>query len=55
MLRNYGRAEDRGLLYATLPTLSLCCLRPSHVDLRHGSVESLPFGDNSFDKALAIN
>jgi ubiquinone/menaquinone biosynthesis C-methylase UbiE len=25
------------------------------VDLRHGSVESLPFDDNSFDKALAIN
>jgi SAM-dependent methyltransferase len=26
-----------------------------HVDLRYGSVEHLPFGDNSFDKALAIN
>ena len=25
------------------------------VELRHGSVESLPFDDNSFDKALAIN
>jgi ubiquinone/menaquinone biosynthesis C-methylase UbiE len=25
------------------------------VDLRHGSVESLPFADNTFDKALAIN
>ena len=25
------------------------------VDLRHGSVESLPFDDDSFDKALAIN
>ncbi len=25
------------------------------VDLRLGSVDSLPFGDNSFDKALAIN
>ena len=25
------------------------------IDLRHGSVESLPFDDNSFDKALAIN
>jgi len=25
------------------------------VDLRHGSVESLPFDDNTFDKALAIN
>jgi ubiquinone/menaquinone biosynthesis C-methylase UbiE len=30
-------------------------LQSRHVDLRHGSVESLPFGDNSFDKALAIN
>jgi ubiquinone/menaquinone biosynthesis C-methylase UbiE len=26
-----------------------------HVDLRHGSVESLPFDDNSFDGALSIN
>jgi ubiquinone/menaquinone biosynthesis C-methylase UbiE len=25
------------------------------VDLRHGSVERLPFADQSFDKALAIN
>ena len=25
------------------------------VDLRHGSVASMPFDDNSFDKALAIN
>jgi ubiquinone/menaquinone biosynthesis C-methylase UbiE len=25
------------------------------VDLRHGSVESLPFEENTFDKALAIN
>jgi ubiquinone/menaquinone biosynthesis C-methylase UbiE len=25
------------------------------IDLRHGSVESLPFEDNSFTKALAIN
>jgi SAM-dependent methyltransferase len=25
------------------------------VDLRHGSVDSLPFDDNSFDKMLAIN
>jgi ubiquinone/menaquinone biosynthesis C-methylase UbiE len=25
------------------------------VDLRHGSVEHLPFDDNAFDKALAIN
>jgi ubiquinone/menaquinone biosynthesis C-methylase UbiE len=25
------------------------------IDLRHGSVESLPFEDNSFTKALAVN
>ena len=25
------------------------------VELWHGSVESLPFDDNSFDKALALN
>jgi ubiquinone/menaquinone biosynthesis C-methylase UbiE len=30
-------------------------IRSGHVDLRHGSVESLPFYDSSFDKALAIN
>jgi SAM-dependent methyltransferase len=30
-------------------------LQSSRVDLRHGSVESLPFDDNRFDKALAIN
>lgn len=26
-----------------------------HVDLRYGSAESLPFDDNTFNKALAIN
>jgi len=30
-------------------------IQSGRVDLRHGSVESLPFGDASFDKALAIN
>jgi ubiquinone/menaquinone biosynthesis C-methylase UbiE len=30
-------------------------IQSGHVDLRRGSVESLPFDDNSFDKALAIN
>lgn len=29
--------------------------RSGRVELRHGSVERLPFDDNSFDKALAIN
>jgi ubiquinone/menaquinone biosynthesis C-methylase UbiE len=30
-------------------------IRSGHVDLRHGTVERLPFDDGSFDKALAIN
>jgi ubiquinone/menaquinone biosynthesis C-methylase UbiE len=30
-------------------------LRNRRVDLRHGSVERLPFADGTFDKALAIN
>lgn len=30
-------------------------VQSGRVDLRHGSIESLPFDDNSFDKALAIN
>jgi ubiquinone/menaquinone biosynthesis C-methylase UbiE len=30
-------------------------IRSGRVDLCHGSVESLPFDDNRFDKALAIN
>lgn len=30
-------------------------VQDGRVELRHGSVESLPFDGNSFDKALAIN
>jgi ubiquinone/menaquinone biosynthesis C-methylase UbiE len=30
-------------------------VQSGRVELRHGSVQSLPFDDNSFDKALAIN
>jgi ubiquinone/menaquinone biosynthesis C-methylase UbiE len=30
-------------------------IQSGHVDLRLGSAESLPFADNRFDKALAIN
>jgi ubiquinone/menaquinone biosynthesis C-methylase UbiE len=30
-------------------------IQSGRVDLRQGSAESLPFDDNSFDKALAIN
>jgi ubiquinone/menaquinone biosynthesis C-methylase UbiE len=30
-------------------------IQSDRVDLRYGSVESLPFDDDTFDKALAIN
>jgi ubiquinone/menaquinone biosynthesis C-methylase UbiE len=30
-------------------------IRSARVDLRHGSVESLPFDSNNFDKVIAIN
>lgn len=30
-------------------------IRTGQVDLRRGSAESLPFGSNTFDKAMAIN
>jgi ubiquinone/menaquinone biosynthesis C-methylase UbiE len=30
-------------------------IQGKHVDLKCGSVESLPFNDNSFDKVIAIN
>jgi ubiquinone/menaquinone biosynthesis C-methylase UbiE len=30
-------------------------IESGRVDLRHGSVESLPFDDNTFDKALGVN
>jgi len=30
-------------------------VQDGRVDIRHGSVESLPFDNNSFDKVLAIN
>jgi ubiquinone/menaquinone biosynthesis C-methylase UbiE len=30
-------------------------VRSGRVDLRHGSVESLPFDSNTFDKVIAIN
>jgi ubiquinone/menaquinone biosynthesis C-methylase UbiE len=30
-------------------------IESGRVDLRHGSVTSLPFADNTFDKALAVN
>jgi hypothetical protein len=30
-------------------------IESGRVDLRHGSVERLPFADHTFDKGLAIN
>jgi ubiquinone/menaquinone biosynthesis C-methylase UbiE len=36
-------------------TRNATAIQSGRVDLRHGSVESLPFDDDSFDKALAIN
>jgi ubiquinone/menaquinone biosynthesis C-methylase UbiE len=34
---------------------NMSAIRAGGVDLRYGSVEHLPFDDNSFDKVLAIN
>lgn len=42
-------------MVAQARTRSSRAIREGHVDLRLGSVESLPFGEGSFDKALAIN
>jgi len=39
----------------TKPWREATAARSGGVDLRYGSVEKLPFDDNSFDKALAIN
>ena len=36
-------------------TRNASAIQSGRVSLRHGSVESLPFDDNSFDKALAVN
>jgi len=34
---------------------NITAIQKGRVDLQWGSVESLPFGDSTFDKALAIN
>ena len=34
---------------------NITAIQKDGVDLQWGSVESLPFGDSTFDKALAIN
>ena len=36
-------------------TRNAAAIESGRVDLRRGSVESLPFDDNTFDKALAVN
>jgi ubiquinone/menaquinone biosynthesis C-methylase UbiE len=42
-------------MVAQATTRNKNAIQRGHVDLRHGSVASLPFVDNTFDKALAIN
>ena len=42
-------------MFAQARARNSSAIRGGRVELRQGSVESLPFGDNSFDKALAIN
>jgi ubiquinone/menaquinone biosynthesis C-methylase UbiE len=42
-------------MVAQATTRNKKAIESGRVDLRHGSVASLPFADNTFDKALAIN
>ncbi|HEV7910598.1 MAG TPA: class I SAM-dependent methyltransferase [Methylocella sp.] len=42
-------------MVAQATTRNKKAIENGQVDLRHGSVASLPFADNTFDKALAIN
>ena len=42
-------------MVAQATTRNKNAIQRGHVDLRRGSVASLPFADNTFDKALAIN
>ena len=42
-------------MVAQATTRNKKAIENGRVDLRHGSVASLPFADNTFDKALAIN
>ena len=42
-------------MVAQATTRNKKAIERGRVDLRHGPVASLPFADNAFDKALAIN
>jgi len=42
-------------MVAQATTRNKKAIESGRVDLRHGSVTTLPFADNTFDKALAIN
>jgi ubiquinone/menaquinone biosynthesis C-methylase UbiE len=44
-----------GIDYSQEMVRQAAALRNRRVDLRYGSVERLPFADEAFDKALAIN
>jgi ubiquinone/menaquinone biosynthesis C-methylase UbiE len=52
----YVAGVDRSKeMVAQATTRNKQAIERGRVDLRHGSVASLPFADNTFDKALAIN
>jgi ubiquinone/menaquinone biosynthesis C-methylase UbiE len=42
-------------MVAQATTRNKKAIESGRVDLRHGPVASLPFADNTFDKAMAIN
>jgi ubiquinone/menaquinone biosynthesis C-methylase UbiE len=42
-------------MYEQARALNMASIKSGHVDLRCGSVDSLPFDDHKFDAALAIN
>ena len=47
--------DDSEEMVAQARARNVKAFESGRVDLRHGSVESLPFEDQTFDKALAIN
>jgi ubiquinone/menaquinone biosynthesis C-methylase UbiE len=47
--------DDSEAMVAQATARNVQAIESGRVDLRHGSVESLPFEDRTFDKALAIN
>jgi ubiquinone/menaquinone biosynthesis C-methylase UbiE len=61
IIQRLSKLASAGHIAGIDPSREMVCARNAIgikgglVDLRRGSVESLPFDDNSFDKALAIN